>query len=222
MREMPVKKLYLFEIKSHLIPHLHSTGLVQSLISGEIISILFPPISRVMPKSLLRKGGSYIELLIRVQHYIVGLASRGFARILRYAWGQDRSCSRLGLLRCTPPFHHLSREVREPAVSGYTAALQSTQGHLFSSLLHFFSCRSIKFSPVPFGIPAYLPPSPLKCLPQSPQKGFHKRMKERLSSRSFFFFFCLAIQISLDSGSTKTQLPAWNWKWEMDVKEKTL
>ena len=58
MSKMLVIKLYLFEIKSHLIPPppppFHRAG--ASLISSEIISILSPSISRVMYESLLRKG----------------------------------------------------------------------------------------------------------------------------------------------------------------------
>lgn len=64
MHEMPVIKLDLFEIKSHLTPTSDSTGLGQSLISCKMLSVLSPPTSRVMQKSLLRKGRSFLVLMM--------------------------------------------------------------------------------------------------------------------------------------------------------------
>lgn len=99
MSEMLVIKLYLFEIKSHLISTLppppippaasfHRAG--ASLMSGEILSILSPSISRVMYEFLLRKGAE--DQSPRLHSGSDASRSSG---ILSYAGGKEKSCLRL-------------------------------------------------------------------------------------------------------------------------------
>lgn len=101
--EMLVIKLYLFEIKSHLIPTLppptpfHRAG--ANLISGEIISILSPSISRVTYVFLLRKGAE--NQSPRLHRGLMLPGALEFRSMLEER--KEKSCLRLEF-RCSPHF----------------------------------------------------------------------------------------------------------------------
>lgn len=162
IKQMPVIKLDLSEIKSHLTPSPLSTGLVQNS-SSYITSILPLPSSRTMQKSLWRKGRSYMKQVLQMSLWCleskptqVCLASRVPAKS-EVCLGKDKFCLRLRFLGFLP-LNCLSGHSRKPAVDRNRVALyhfgQLRATHFFVAFLFL---KKHNFFLIAFGMPLTIP-----------------------------------------------------------------
>lgn len=190
MPEMPVMKLYLPEIKSHLTSRPQSTGLVQSWASG-IVSILFPLLEPCEGPCWDRVGLMWKRWSRCLSHAWspsphVRVWLPGGQLILRYAWGWEKFCLCLDFLGAS--FPQLPLKAREEASCGWklsclpTILANSGPSHFFSAALLFLQKR---FLPSSLWT-AYHHPFWTAHINLLKDSGFPKRRKKRLPSRSFF------------------------------------